>query len=82
MSYLKMSSVRELTLAAVSPALRAERFRAAEALRNAELEAERAQQTLAELVQWSPGAPPPLPSCPKVLVPHAHTVPSAARATL
>lgn len=43
-------------------ALRAERFEAAEALRHAELEAQRVQRMLAELVRWSPGAPPPLPS--------------------
>lgn len=43
-------------------ALRAERFEAAETLRNAELEAQRAQRTLAELVRWSPGASLPLPS--------------------
>jgi len=43
-------------------ALRTERSKATEALRSAELEAQRAQQTLVEAAGLSPGAPPPLPS--------------------
>jgi len=48
-------------------ALRTERSKTTEALRNAELKAQRAQQTLVEAAHLSPSAPPPLPSDP----PHA-----------
>jgi hypothetical protein len=48
-------------------ALRTERSRATESLRNAELKAQRTQQTLMEAAHLSPSGPPPLPSDP----PHA-----------